>query len=96
VTAVSGKGEGKRESVLAGFSAGDQSGDSGAEMRFSGIPELFDEGVFFQGVLHDPPLDTLPTPVNQPHFPQTRFVGRTDVLLDDGGNVFRMKRVEID
>jgi hypothetical protein len=52
-------------------------------MRLSGIPELLDERMLLQRVLHDPALHAFAPPVNQPHFTQAALVRSTDVLVDD-------------
>jgi len=43
--------------------------------------------------LNDSALDTSTAPMNQPHFAQTRFSRRSDVLLDDRSNVGRREGV---
>ena len=64
-------------------------------MRLRCIPETFYERVVFQYRLDDPSLDSLAAAVNEADFPETGFVRRVDVLLDDGGDIAGMKSVKV-
>ena len=53
-----------------------------AEMRRGVIPELDDERMPVECLLHDPPLHTAATAMDQAELSKSRFVRRVDVLLD--------------
>jgi hypothetical protein len=65
-------------------------------MRCGIVVERRDERMSIESRLHPAALDSRPAAVNQPHFPQTGCVGRLDVLLDDGGDVARVERVQVE
>ena len=65
-------------------------------MRFRGIPELGNERVPFERLLHYPALNALAPAVYQSNFMQSGRVRRGDVLLDDGRDVTRGERVEVE
>lgn len=58
--------------------------------------ERRDEGMPIENRLDPATLDARAASVNQPDFPQTRRVGRVNVLLDDRRDVPRMERVEVE
>lgn len=65
-------------------------------MRFRGIPELGHERVPFERLLHYPALNALAPAVYQSNFAQSGRVRRGDVLLDDGRDLTRGERVEVE
>ena len=46
--------------------------------------------------LHDAALHAGAASVDKPHFLQARLSGGVDVLLDDGGNIAGVERVEVE
>ena len=73
-----------------------QAGDSGAEVRFRGVPELGDQRMPFQHLLHDASLHALAAAVDQPDLAQSRLVCGVHVFLDDRRNVTRRERVQVE
>jgi hypothetical protein len=65
-------------------------------MRFRRVPKLFDQIMFVERRLHDPPLNAFPAAMYQPDFSQARSVRGMDVFVDHRRNVARRERVEID
>jgi hypothetical protein len=65
-------------------------------MRVRVVPELGDERVALEGRLHDAALDAAAPTVHETHLPQARLVSGTDVFLDNGRDVTRAERVEIE
>src|SRR5207245_10788448 len=55
-----------------------------------------DERVVREQRLDDPALDADPSPVDQPHLGETARVGGLEVLGDDGRNVARGERVQVE
>jgi hypothetical protein len=49
-----------------------------------------------QNGVHDPPLYSATTSVNQTHFREAGGVGGMDILLDDRTDVGRAERVEVE
>src|SRR5205814_7664894 len=60
------------------------------------IRERGDERVVREQRLDDPALDADPSPVDQPHLGETARVGGLEVLGDDGRNVARGERVQVE
>lgn len=73
-----------------------KAGNGCTKMRLGRIPELDDERMTLEGLLHDPSLHTFSAPVNQPHFAEACFMRRGHVLGDDRRNVARCEGVEIE
>jgi len=73
-----------------------KAGDRRAQVCLRCVPELHHERVVLEGLLDDPPLNTLATSVNQPHLAQACFVCRGDVFGDNGCDVARRKSVEVE
>ena len=65
-------------------------------MRFRGIPELGNERVPFEHLLHYPALNAFAPAVYQANFAQPGGVRRVDVLLDDGRDITRGECVEVE
>src|SRR4051812_43787223 len=65
---------------LRGASA--QSRDGGAEVSFGGVPELLDQRMPLEHLLHDATLHTFSAAVDQPNLTQSGCVGRRDVLVN--------------
>lgn len=65
-------------------------------MRFGSIPELDDERMTIECLLHDPALHAFSASVNKTHFTEACLMRRGHVLGDDGGNVARCECVEIE
>ena len=65
-------------------------------MRVCIVPELGDERMPLEGRLHDAALDAAAPAVNETHLSQARLVGGTDVFLDNGRDVTRAERVEVE
>ena len=85
----SGSGRTCRRSV-------DQPGDRCAEVRLQRVPELGDERMILQRLLHDAPLHALASTVNQAHLAKPRFVRGGDVLGDDRRDVARREGMEVE
>ena len=73
-----------------------KAGNCGAEVCLRRIPELLDERMPFECLLHDAALHALAAAVNQPHLTEARVMRRGDVFVDDGGDVARIESVKID
>ena len=73
-----------------------QAGDCGAEVRLRRVPELDDQRMLLERLLNDAALNALAASVDQPHFAEPGFVRGIDVLFDDGCDVARRERVEIE
>ena len=65
-------------------------------MRFRCIPELGDERMPFERLLHDPALNPLAAAVYQANFAESGSMRRVDVFLDDGRDVTRRERMEVE
>lgn len=65
-------------------------------MRLRGVPELLDQGVTFERLLHDTALYAFAPAVNQPDLAQAGFVCGVHVFLDNGLDVARGEGVEIE
>ena len=65
-------------------------------MRLRGVPELTDEWVAIECLLHHAPLDTLAPAVNESDLSQALTVGLGHVFLDHRFHVFGRKSVQID
>ena len=73
----------------------DESRDRGTEVGLGGIPELGDQWVAVERLLHDAALDPFAAPVDQTHFREAGFVRGPHVLLDDRLDVTRSERMEV-
>ena len=73
-----------------------QSRDGGSQVGFRGIPELGDEWMPLERLLHDASLNAFAAAVNQPDLTQSGVVCRGDVLLDDRRHVARRERVQVE
>ena len=73
-----------------------EAGDGGAEVRLARVPELGDEGMPLECLLHDAALDALAAAVNQPDLAQARLVRGVHLLLDDRLDIARREGVEIE
>jgi hypothetical protein len=62
--------------------SGTQSGHSRPEVRFRGIPELLNERVALERLLHDSPLDPFAASVTEADFAQAGFVRGGDEFFD--------------
>ena len=82
--------------LLSAGRAVDESRDGGAKMRFRCIPELGDEGMPFERLLHDPALNPFAPAVYQANFAESGRMRGVDVLLDDGRDRTRRERVEVE
>jgi hypothetical protein len=84
--------------VVFSSGSGDVSepGDGGAEMGFRRVPELGDERMPFERLLHDAPLDALAAAVDHSNFAQARRVRGVDVRFDHRFDVPRREGVKID
>lgn len=65
-------------------------------MRLRRVPELLDERMSIERLLHDPALHAFAASVNEPHFAKPRFVRGGDVVGDDRRNVARREGVEVE
>src|SRR5262245_56237557 len=65
-------------------------------MRRRVVLECDDQRMAFELRLNDAALDAAAASVHEPHFTQSRLRRRVDVFLDDGSNLSRRKRVQID
>ena len=72
-----------------------QARHGGAKMGFSGVPELRDQRMPLERLLHDPALDPLAASVYKADFAQARCMGRIHVLFDDRLDIPRRERVQI-
>jgi hypothetical protein len=70
--------------------------DRRSQVRLRRVPEFHHERVALERLLHDPALDALAAAVNEAHFAQSRLVGGVHVLFDDGRDVARGERVQVD
>jgi hypothetical protein len=73
-----------------------QTRDCRAEVGFSRVPELGNQRMPFEHLLHDASLDPFSAAVNQAHFPQSGLVRGADVLFDHGRNITRGERVQVE
>ena len=64
-------------------------------MRLGSIPELADQWVVFERLLHDSSLDAPPSTVNEADLAQPGVVGGANVLLDNRRDVAGGKRVQV-
>jgi hypothetical protein len=64
-------------------------------MRVRVVPELADERVSFEGRLDNRALDAATAAMDQTHFAKPCIVSGADVFLDDGRNVARAERVQV-
>ena len=64
-------------------------------MSLGSIPELDDEGMAIECLLHDAALHSLAASVNEAHFTEAGFVRGRDVLGDDRRNVAWGERVKV-
>ena len=84
---------------LARLGDGESVGETGhgcSKVRLRRVPELYDQRMVFERVLHDAALHACAASVNQPHLAQASFVRGADVLDDNRRDVTRRERVEID
>jgi hypothetical protein len=65
-------------------------------MRVGVVPELGDERVALEGRLHDAALDAAAPAVHETHLSKTSVVRGTDVFIDNGRDVTRAERVEVE
>jgi len=72
-----------------------QARHGGAKMGFSGVPELRDQRMPLERLLHDPALDPLAAAVYEADFAETRFMGCAHVLFHDRLDIPRRERVQI-
>ena len=70
--------------------------DGGAEMAFRRVPELLDEGMALEGLLHDAALHAPASAMDQPHFAEAPFPRSGHVFVDDGGDVSGGEGVEVE
>ena len=70
--------------------------DGGSQVRLRGIPELDDERMSFERLLHDAALHAVAAAVNQADLAQPAAPCGEDVLLDDGRDVARSEGVEVE
>ena len=78
------------------WDSGTQSCDRGAEVRFVGIPELDDQRMPFERLLHDAALNSFAAAVDQTHLAQAGLVRRVDVVLDHRLDVAWQEGVQIE
>jgi len=60
------------------------------------VPELRDQRMPFERVLHDPSLNALASPVNQTDLTKSSGMRRTHVLLDHRLDVSRCECMEVE
>ena len=60
------------------------------------VPELHDQREPLQHRLNNPALHAAPAAVHDADFDKARLDGRGDVLLDNGRNIRRRERMQID
>jgi len=65
-------------------------------VRLRIIPELGNESMAVEGRLNDAALNAPSSPVDEPDLPQAASVRRLEVLVDDGRDVTRRERVQVD
>jgi len=65
-------------------------------VRFRGVPELNDQRVSFERLLHDPSLNALAPSVNESYFTETGPVCGVDVLFDNGLDFAGRKRMKVE
>ena len=65
-------------------------------MRLRRIPELGDEGMAFERLLHDPALNAAAAPVNKADLSETLLPRGVHVLFDDGLDVARREGMEVE
>ena len=65
-------------------------------MRLRRVPELQDQRMPFERVLHDPSLNTLAAAVNQTDLTKSSGMRRMHVLLDHRRDVSRCECVEVE
>ena len=65
-------------------------------MRLGSIPELDDERMTIEHLLHDPALNALAAAMNQPHLAQAGVMCRRHILLDDRRHVARGERMQVE
>lgn len=87
-----------RFTVNSRFSIHDwgESCDCRSEMRFRGVPELDDQRMVLERVLHDAALYPFAATVDQAHFAQAGIVRGANVLGHDRRNVSRREGVKIE
>jgi hypothetical protein len=68
----------------------------GAEVRLRRVPELLDERMSIERLLHDPALHAFAASVNEAHFAKPCFVRGRDVIGDDRRNVARREGMEVE
>jgi hypothetical protein len=73
-----------------------KAGDGCAEVCLRRIPELLDERMSFERLLHDAALHTLASPVNQAHFTEAGVMRRDYVFVDDRGDVAWREGVKVE
>lgn len=67
-----------------------------AQVRRRVVPELDDERMPVERLLHDRPLHAAAAAMDEADLSKSRCVRRVDVLLDDRRNIARCKRVQIE
>ena len=65
-------------------------------MRLRRVPEVGDEPMGGQEALDGCALHALATPMDETHELQARLVRRVQIILDNGDDIARLKRVQID
>jgi len=70
-------------------------GDGRTEVCFRRVPELFDEGMPIERLLHDAALHALAASVNQAHLMEAGGVRRGDVFGDDRRDVAWSEGVKV-
>lgn len=60
------------------------------------VPELRDERVSVQDLLHDSPLDPAAPAVDQAYLPEAGLGRHRDVFVDDRGDLARMERMQVE
>lgn len=73
-----------------------QSRDGGTQMGLRCVPELHHQRMPLEGVLNDAALDAPAATVDHTDFAKAGGVRGADVFLDDGLDVARRKRMEVD
>ena len=76
--------------------AGREPRDGGAEMAFGRVPELLDERMAVERLLHDAALHAPASSVDQPHLAETPFPRGGHVFVDDGRDVCGGEGVEVE
>ena len=70
--------------------------DGRSQVGFGGVPELDDQRMPLERLLHDAALNALAAAVNQPDLAQAGLVRGVDVFLDHRRDVARRERVEVE